>query len=72
MRNVIFRKIMGVLLILSGIILYITPIPATSLLIVLGFVFIIGKDKTLIFLKKIFSHKMFKKLRIKDIIEKIS
>jgi len=71
MNNEVFRKIMGVLLIFSGIILYITPIPATSLLIVLGFVFIIGKDKTLIFLKKILSNKTFKKLNIEDFIKKM-
>jgi len=71
MSNEIFRKIMGVLLILFGIILYITPIPTTSLLIVLGFVFIIGKDKTLIFLKKILSNKTFKKLNIEDFIKKM-
>lgn len=65
-----FHKVLGIIFIFSGIILYPTPIPRTTLLIVLGFVWIIGKKRTLHFFKEILSKKMFKFLKINKIIKK--
>jgi len=70
-KSVIFHKILGFIFITFGLIFYLTPIPGTTILIVAGFVFLIGKKKTLNFFKRILSHKMFNKLRVKSIIKKI-
>ena len=67
----IFHKTLGIIFITFGIIFYLTPVPGTTILIILGFIFLIGKKKTLNFFKRIFSHKMFNKLRIKKIVEKL-
>lgn len=65
-----FHKILGFVLIFGGIILYPTPIPGTTLLIILGLIWIIGEQKTLHFLKKILSKKILKKLKIKSFMKK--
>lgn len=66
-----FHKVVGIIFIVIGVILYPTPTPGTTLLILLGFVWILGKNRTLNFFKGIFSRKMFKFLKIKSIVKKI-
>jgi hypothetical protein len=65
------HKIFGILFILTGIILYPTPIPGTTFMVLLGFVWFMGKKKTVDSFKSVLSHKMFNFLKIKKIIEKI-
>lgn len=65
------HKIIGIFFIIIGILLYPTPIPGTTILAVLGFVWFMGKDKTLVFLKKILSKNIFRKFKIKSLIKKI-
>lgn len=65
------NKVLGVIFIIIGIIFYITPIPGTTFLIILGCVMFIGKNKTLNFFKRILSSKTFKFLKIKKIIKEI-
>lgn len=67
----ILHKTLGFIFITIGLVFYMTPVPGTTLLIVLGFVWLIGEKKTLYFLKKILSKKTFKFLKIKRVIEKI-
>lgn len=67
----ILHKTLGFIFITIGLVFYMTPIPGTTALIVLGFVWLIGEKKTISFLKKILSKKMFKFLKIKNIFEKI-
>jgi chromate transport protein ChrA len=64
------HKILGIIFIFIGIILYPTPIPGSTLLVVLGFIWIIGKKRTLHFLKEKLNKKLFKFLKIKKIIKK--
>lgn len=66
-----FHKILGILFITFGIIFYLTPVPGTTILIILGFVFIIGKKRTLYFFNEFLSKKVFKLLKIRKIIKKI-
>lgn len=66
-----FHKILGITFIITGVILYPTPIPGTTVLVILGFVWFIGKDRTLLFFKKVFNKKMFKLLKVKSIVKKI-
>jgi chromate transport protein ChrA len=65
------HKVLGATFIIIGVVLYPTPIPGTTILAVLGFVWLIGKDRTLIFLKRILSKNIFKKLQIRNIVKKI-
>ena len=65
------HKILGIMFIIIGVILYPTPMPGTTILVVLGFVWFIGKDRTLLFFKKVFNKKMFKLLKVKNIVKKI-
>jgi len=62
--------VLGILFIVVGITFYITPIPGTTLLIITGFVWLMGKDKTVYFLKKVLGEKGFKFFKIERIIEK--
>lgn len=66
-----YHKILGIILIFTGIILYPTPIPGTTFMILLGFVFFIGKKKTVEFFRHILSHKAFRFLKINKIVNKI-
>jgi len=65
------HKIFGIFLILAGIILYPTPIPGTTTLCILGFIWLIGEKRTTNFLRKILGGKIFKFLKIKSIIKKL-
>lgn len=62
--------ILGILFIIVGITFYITPLPGTTFLIVLGFIWLMGKNRTLFFLKKILGEKVFKFLKLEQIVEK--
>lgn len=66
-----FHKILGILFVVTGIITYIVPIPGSTLLIVLGLVWLIGKNKTLHFFREILGKKLFKFLKIKRVVEKV-
>jgi hypothetical protein len=66
-----FHKILGIIFIVIGIIFYPTPIPGTTALIILGFILLIGKKRTSYFLKEVLSEKMFKFLKIKNLIKKL-
>ncbi|MBU0998781.1 hypothetical protein KKG24_00510 [Patescibacteria group bacterium] len=63
--------ILGILFIIVGVTFYITPIPGTTLLIVLGFIWLMGKDRTSYFLKKILGEKVFGFLKLEQVIEKL-
>lgn len=69
--NKYIHKIIGIFFIIIGIVLYPTPIPGTTLLIILGFVWFMGKNKTLIFLKRVLNKKIFIDLKIKSLVKKI-
>ena len=70
MRNLEnFHKILGALFIVVGIIFWITPIPGTTLLIILGFVWLLGKNRTSHFLKEILGKKIFKFLKIRNVVK---
>ncbi|OGI81797.1 hypothetical protein A3I95_00685 [Candidatus Nomurabacteria bacterium RIFCSPLOWO2_02_FULL_44_12] len=66
-----WHKIFGIFFIIFGVIFYLTPIPGTTLLILLGFVWLMGKKRTSSFLNKVLSHKIFKFLRLERIIKKM-
>ena len=66
-----FHKVLGSILILIGLILYPTPVPGTTFLIILGLIFVYGKGKALILLKKHLNNKVFKYLKINKIFKKI-
>lgn len=70
-NSIILHKILGVIFIIFGLIFYITPVPGTTVLIILGFIFLIGKKRTLHFFNEVLSKKLFKLLKIKKIIKKI-
>jgi len=67
----VFHKIIGIVLILIGMISYVFPVPGSTLLVALGFVWLIGKVKTLIFLKEILGKKIFKLLKIDKVVKDI-
>jgi hypothetical protein len=67
----IFHKILGVLFIFIGIISYLIPVPGSTLLVVLGFIWLVGKNKTLYFFREILGKRIFKFLKIKKVIKKI-
>ncbi len=67
----IFHKVLGVIFIVVGIISYITPIPGSTLLIILGTIWLIGKKRTLHFFREFLGKKVFKSLRIKKVVEKL-
>lgn len=66
-----FHKVFGIIFIVIGIIFYPTPVPGTTLLILVGFIWFMGKKKTLESLRHVLSHKAFNFLKIKKIVEKI-
>lgn len=66
-----FHKILGLLLIVAGIIFYFTPVPGTTMMIIVGFIWVLGKTKARHLLKKILGHRMFKFLKIQKLIKKI-
>lgn len=66
-----FHKILGILFIITGVIFWITPIPGTTLLIILGFVWLIGKNRTTYFLKEILGKKVFKFLKVRSVVKKL-
>ena len=66
-----FHKIFGIIFIAIGVIFYPTPIPGTTLLILIGFVWFIGKKKTIESFKHVLSHKAFNFLKIKKIVSKL-
>jgi hypothetical protein len=65
------HKILGIVCIIVGAILYITPMPGTSLLIIFGFILLMGKTRTLYFFKEILGGRLFKFLKVKQLIKKI-
>jgi len=65
------HKILGIMFIIIGIIFYPTPLPGTTLLILLGFVWFVGKKKTIESFKSVLSHKAFSFLKIKKIVSKL-
>ena len=67
----IIHKIIGTALIIVGLISYIFPIPGSTVLVALGFVWLIGKDRTLYFLKEVLGKKIFKLLKIKKVVKEI-
>ncbi len=67
----IIHKMIGMGLILIGLISYIFPIPGSTLLIVLGFVWLIGKTRSISFLRKILGKKIFRLLKTKKVVEEI-
>jgi uncharacterized membrane protein HdeD (DUF308 family) len=64
-------ELLGVLFIIIGVVLYPTPIPGTTLIIILGLIFIIGKNKTLYLLKKHLNKDFLRSLKIDKIIKKL-
>ncbi len=62
-----FHKLIGVAMIAAGVIFYPTPVPGTTLLIILGMMWLMGRKKTLSFLKKNLSNKTFNKLKTEKI-----
>lgn len=66
-----FHKIVGILFILIGVVSYPTPIPGSTILIMLGFIWIIGKNKTISFFKKHLTKKIFKSLKINRVVKKL-
>ena len=66
-----FYKIFGIVLIITGVITYIIPIPGSTLLIVLGFIWLIGKKRALRFFEKNLNKKVFNSLKIKGIVKKL-
>jgi len=72
MKNLnIIHKIIGISFIVVGLISYIFPVPGSTVLVVLGFVWLIGKDRSLYFLKEILGKKIFKLLKIKKVVKEI-
>lgn len=67
----VVHRIIGILLILVGLTFYVFSAPGSTLLVVLGFVWLVGKNKTLLFLRKILGEKIFKSLKEKDILNKV-
>jgi len=66
-----FHKILGILFIFFGIVFYITPIPGTTLLIIIGLIWLLGEKRTLYFLKELLGKKLFNFLKIKKEIKKL-
>lgn len=70
-RSIKVHKILGIIFIIVGIVFYFTPMPGTTFLIILGFIWYKGKKKTTAFLKEVFSKKMYESLKIKNIMKEI-
>lgn len=66
-----FHKVFGIIFIIIGIIFYPTPAPGTTLLILVGFIWFMGKKKTIESFKNVLSHKMFNFLKIKKLVSKL-
>ncbi len=72
MKNLsVVHRIIGISFIVVGLISYIFPVPGSTVLVVLGFVWLIGKNKSLSFLRKILGKKIFKSLKIKEVVKDI-
>lgn len=71
-QNMSVHRILGAALITTGIILYPTPIPGTTILIILGLIWAVEKTKTINFLKKTLGEKIFLKLKLSKIAGKLS
>jgi uncharacterized membrane protein HdeD (DUF308 family) len=71
-KHKLTSEILGIVLIFIGIIFYLTPIPGTTVLIILGLVWVIGVEKTMSFFKKHLSKENFKRFKIRSIIRKIN
>ena len=67
----VFHKIFGTLLIAIGAIFFVSPIPGSAPVIVLGLVWLIGKRRALYFLREILGKRMFKLFRIKKVVDKM-
>lgn len=65
-----FHKILGVIFIVIGILFYITPLPGTTFLIIVGFILLVGEKRTKHFLKEVLGKKIFKFLKINKIVKK--
>ncbi len=66
----IFHKILGIIFITIGVFFYITPLPGTTFLIIVGFILLVGEKRTKYFLKEILGRKIFKFLQINKIVKK--
>lgn len=69
--KITFHRVLGIIFIVFGILMYPTPIPGTSFLILIGLVWFLGKRKALSYLRHMLSKKTFAFLRIRDIVKKI-
>ncbi len=67
----IFHKVLGVIFIITGAISYITPIPGSTILIILGVIWLIGKKRTLHFFREHLGKKVFTTLHIKTLVKKL-
>ncbi|MFA6354990.1 MAG: hypothetical protein WCW65_01015 [Candidatus Paceibacterota bacterium] len=70
-EKVKFHKFLGAIFILVGLTFYPTPIPGTTILIIMGLILVFGKRKTLVLLKEHLNKKVFKYLRINKIFKKL-
>jgi len=64
------HKIFGSAFILLGIALYPTPLPGTTILVIVGLVWLIGERRSRRFLMKIFGPKIFRRIKAPKIIDK--
>lgn len=70
-KSGMIHKTIGVFLILIGLISYVFPMPGSTVLVALGFVWLIGKSRTISFLREVLGKKIFKLLKIKKVVKEI-
>ena len=70
-KSEMVHKMIGIALILIGLISYVFPVPGSTVLVALGFVWLIGKNRTLYFLREVLGKKIFKLLKIKKVVKEI-
>lgn len=70
-KSGMIHKIIGITLILIGLVSYMFPIPGSTVLVALGFVWLIGKNRTIYFLREVLGKKIFKLLKIKKVVKEI-
>jgi uncharacterized membrane protein HdeD (DUF308 family) len=69
--SVTIHHLLGAILIILGILLYLTPIPGTTLLILIGFVWLLGGHRATHFFKRVLGKKAFKSMKVESVIKKI-
>ncbi len=67
-----YWNVLAVIFILWGLVSLITPLTPGSWLLIVGLVIIFGKDKTEKGILHVIGKKLFKKFKIKEIIDKMS